>query len=69
MNSAGRVEFAKIPPTVPATRNTYSGRFDLNQCDTSDWSRKSNCARVAVKMFVNPADSNRLTTADPTKPA
>ena len=25
MNSAGRVELARIPPTVPATRKTYFG--------------------------------------------
>jgi len=31
LSSAGRVEFARMPPTVPATRKTYSGRLALNQ--------------------------------------
>ena len=31
MNSAGLVLFARMPPTVPATRKTYSGLLALNQ--------------------------------------
>jgi hypothetical protein len=44
-----------MPPTVPATRNTNSGWFALNQCETSDWSRRSSWSRDAVRMLVNPA--------------
>jgi hypothetical protein len=31
----GRVAFARMPPTVPATRKTYSGRVARNQCWTA----------------------------------
>src|SRR3954471_21502748 len=58
-----------IPPTVPATRNTYSGRSAANQRLTAAWSRRSSSDRLAVRIVAKPSSRRRSTTADPTRPA
>src|SRR6266481_5792401 len=50
MNSAGRVELARIPPTVAAATITTSGRLAWIQSSVGCWRRKSTSARPTVKI-------------------
>src|SRR6187549_4067736 len=68
MNSAGRVELAWMPPTVPATRNTYSGRAWSNQRSTANWSRKSSSDLEGASRAWKPSDLSRRRIAEPTRP-
>src|SRR6476661_110766 len=60
MNSAGRLEFAKIPPTVPAARYTYSGRFARIQLLAR---RHEKAGRTGILEASNNGRSNQSPTA------
>jgi hypothetical protein len=49
MNSAGRREFAQIPPTVPATRRRTRA-LGVEPTVDAAWSRRSRPSRLAVRV-------------------
>src|SRR5580692_7154215 len=68
MNSAGRVELARMPPTLAAARNMYSGRSFLKYSSTADCRVKSSSARERRSKFEYPSATRRRAIADPTIP-
>src|SRR5687767_14123023 len=67
MNSPGREALARIPPTVPAARNTACGRRSAIHFSTWSWRRRSTSSRPAVTIS-QPSAPKRRTIADPAMP-
>src|SRR5262245_37631579 len=67
MKSAGRVEFARMPPTVAAARKIASGRVVSSQSSTSACRRRSSSVR-GTTMISHDSFTRRRTIADPTMP-
>ncbi len=66
-NSAGRLEFARMPPTRAAARNTTWGRVSPIQASTSACRVRSRVSRPAVTSSQS-SPASRRTSAAPTMP-
>src|SRR5260221_4689414 len=67
MKSAGRLELARMPPTVAAATMTTSGRSACIQSSTGCWRRRSIWLRLTVRIS-QPSPAKRRTMALPTMP-
>src|SRR5215467_4906750 len=67
MKSAGRLELARMPPTVAAATITASGRCAWIQSSVGCWRRRSTWPRPAVSTS-QPSPASRRTMALPTMP-
>src|SRR5215469_11370437 len=67
MKSAGRLELARIPPTVAAATMTASGRSAAIHSSVGCWRRRSTCPRPTVRIS-QPSPARRRTMALPTMP-
>ena len=68
MNSAPRVAFACIPPTLAAASTTYSGLSEAKKASTAaeSSSGSSLCVRVSTRAY--PSSISRRVIAEPTIP-
>src|SRR6185369_17263606 len=67
-NSAGRREFAKIPPTRAADKKTISGRFSRKKRSTAALFLRSSSAWVRSNKLLQPSWLSLRRIAEPTNP-
>ena len=73
MNSAGCVLLARMPPTLAAARNTYSGLFGAKNASTAGWIAQIQLAgasrRIRLRIAVLPQSAADRRTHQPAMPA